>query len=183
MGKIIALLGMPGAGKTTAAEIFQKSGYSKIRFGEVTIEEINKRGLEVNEENESEMRETLRLEHGMEAYAKMNEPKIKELSMEGDIVIDGLYSWQEYLYLKPKFHDIMLVAIYASPKTRYSRLARREERPLTNEEAESRDHAELENLNKAEPIAMADFTIINEDTIQELQRKIENLARRLGERK
>ena len=37
----------------------------------------------------------------------------------------------------------------------------REVRPLTNEQAEARDIAEIENLEKGGPIAMADHFIMN----------------------
>ena len=178
MNKLIAVVGMAGAGKTTASDIFTGLGYTKIRFGQATMDEITRRGLEVNEENESFIRETLRIEHGMDAYAKLNEPKIREAIKRQSVVIDGLYSWQEYLYLKPKFPELKLVAIHSSPTTRYKRLSGRKERPLTFEEAQSRDYSELENIHKSEPIAMADFTIVNEGTVDELKMKINELGKK-----
>ena len=182
MHKLVAIVGMAGAGKSTATEIFIKAGYRKIRFGDVTMEELGRRELPVNEENESVIRETLRIELGMDAYAKLNEPKIREVIKNSSVVIDGLYSWQEYEYLKPIFPDMKLLAIYASPKTRYKRLATRAVRPLTEEEAISRDNAELDNLRKAEPIAMADFTIMNESGVEEFKGKVESVIRRLNDK-
>ncbi len=179
MNKIIAIVGMPGAGKSTATETFEQRGFFKIRFGEVTMDEMKKKGMQVNEENESIVRETLRIEHGMDAYAKLNEPKIRQAMADGDVVIDGLYSWQEYLYLKPKFRNLLLVAVYASPKTRYKRLGERKERPLTEEEAVKRDYSEIENLHKTEPIAMADFTVQNEGTKDDLRNNVNVLIKRL----
>ena len=180
MNKILALVGMPGAGKTTAAMMLEKSGFKKIRFGDVTMDQMQMRGMDVNEENESVIRETLRLELGMDAYAKLNESRILELSKKGRIVVDGLYSWEEYIYLKPKFPQLLLVAIYASPKTRHKRLAERKERPLNAEESLRRDYAELENLNKAEPIAMADFLVLNEGRMVELEIEMKKLEMMIG---
>ncbi len=178
MGKIIAIVGMPGAGKSTAAEVFISKGWKKIRFGDVTMEEIKRQGLQINEENESVIRETLRLNYGMDAYAKLNEPKIKELSQKSNVVIDGLYSWDEYLYLKPRFSNLFMLAIYSSPKTRHKRLSARKIRPLTEEEAIARDYSELQNLRKSEPITMADNTIINEGTLEEFKKQIEQFIKR-----
>ena len=48
---------------------------------------------------------------------------------------------------------------------------RRPERPLTLEEAISRDKEEIENTNKGGPIAMADFTIINESSLENLRKE------------
>jgi len=59
--------------------------------------------------------------------------------------------------------------------SRYARLADRVERPLTTEEAASRDEAEIKNINKSGPIAMADFTILNEGTIKELKREVKKV--------
>ena len=78
-------------------------------------------------------------------------------------MIDGLYSWEEYTFLKEYYGEkFIVVAVWASPETRYARLADREKRGLTREEATSRDKAEIENVNKGGPIAMADITILNE---------------------
>ena len=87
------------------------------------------------------------------------------------VVIDGLYSWEEYTFLKNYYGDsLYMVAVWASPKTRYARLAGRASRSLTADEAVSRDWAEIENINKGGPIAMADFTIINESYLANLKR-------------
>jgi dephospho-CoA kinase len=51
-------------------------------------------------------------------------------------------------------------------------LAKREFRPLTEEEALSRDYAELENLDKGAPIAFADYTVINDGTLDELHQAL-----------
>ena len=85
------------------------------------------------------------------------------------IVLDGLYSWEEYVLLKT-YHkeNIFVAAVYASPETRYRRLAARAVRPLTSDEAVTRDKSEIENINKGGPIAMADFTIVNESTTDNL---------------
>jgi len=46
---------------------------------------------------------------------------------------------------------------------------------LTLEEAAGRDKSEIENSNKGGPIAMADFTIINEASLEELKRETERV--------
>ena len=55
------------------------------------------------------------------------------------------------------------------------RLGSRKVRPLTPEEAKSRDHAEVENMNKGGPIAMADYTVINEYSFDELKKQVEEI--------
>jgi dephospho-CoA kinase len=188
--KIVALVGMCGAGKSEAGERFIKHGYSYIRFGQITLDEIQRRGLELKEENEKMIREELRKKYGMAAFAILNLNKIDEALKKGNVVIDGLYSWSEYKVLKEKYKEkLKVVAIYASPETRYQRLEERAKRhhddkafkyrSFSREEARKRDYAEIENIEKGGPIAMADFTIVNEGSLEELYRNVDCLIQEL----
>jgi len=171
--KVVAIVGMTGSGKSEVAKLFAKNGFTPIRFGDVTDKEIKKRGLELNEVNERYIREQLRRELGMDAYAKLNLPAIDSALKQSNVVIDGLYSWEEYTFLKRHYgENFAVVAVWASPKTRYIRLTARQTRGLTREEAASRDKAEIENINKGGPIAMSDFTIINESLLDDLETEV-----------
>jgi len=174
--KIVSIVGMTGAGKSEVSRVFEESGFIKIRFGDITDEEVRKRGLELNEKNERRIRELLREEHGMAAYAKLNLPRIDSALKSSDVVVDGLYSWEEYTFLKDYYgENFYVVAVWASPGTRYARLTCRSNRCLTLEEAVSRDRAEIENINKGGPIAMADYTIINESSLENLRKETERI--------
>ncbi|MBA7674678.1 Dephospho-CoA kinase [subsurface metagenome] len=174
--KVVSVVGMPGSGKSEVARVFKESGFISIRFGDLTDEEVKKRGLKLNEKNERHVRELLRKEHGMAAYAKLNLPKIDSTLKQANVVIDGLYSWEEYTFLKSHYgEDFFVVAVWASPKTRHARLTNRSKRKLTPAEAASRDRAEIENVNKGGPIAMADFTIINEASVDDLKKEVERI--------
>ncbi len=177
--KVVSIVGMAGAGKSEVAKIFEESGFIRVRFGDITDEEIRKRGLELNEENERYIREFLRKEYGMSAYARLNLSKIDLARKRSAVVIDGLYSWEEYTFLKTHYgEDFYVVAVWASPKTRYARLTDRSNRRLTLEEATNRDKAEMENINKGGPIAMADFTIINESSLEDLRKETKKIISR-----
>ncbi len=178
---IIAIVGMPGSGKTTAASFLKEKDCAVIRFGDITEEILRESGLEINEANERMVREEIRKKHGMDAYAKLNKGKIDSLLQQGRVVaIDGLYSWEEYLFMKDNYTNRFVVLhVYASPRTRYDRLKRRSVRPLSEDEAWQRDKAEIEKLNKAGPIAMADYVIINEDDLESLRRNVEDFYERV----
>ena len=121
--KVVSIVGMTGSGKSEVASVFEENGFTRIRFGDVTDEEIKQRGLELNEENERYIRELLRQEQGMSAYARLNQPGIDSALEHSDVVIDGLYSWEEYIYLKGYYKEnFCVVAVWASPGTRYARL-------------------------------------------------------------
>ena len=178
--KVVAIVGLAGSGKSERAAMFEERGWARIRFGDVTEKEVRARGLPVNEANERAVREELRRKHGMGAYAVLNLPEIERRLAAGPVICDGMYSWEEYLLLRAKFgRAFTVVSVQASPRTRYARLARRAVRPLTAAEAESRDHAEIEILHKAGPIAMADRTLLNEGTAEELREAFERLVAKL----
>ena len=180
--KVVAIVGMNGSGKSEVTRVFEQKGYIRIRFGDITDKEIERRGMALKEENERKIREQLREELGMAAYAIKNLPKIDAALQRSNVVVDGLYSWDEYKLLKEHYGDnLVVIAVYASPKTRQQRLPKREIRPLTPEESSARDYNEIENLQKGGPIAIADFTLINEEVpIKELRDTTEQLIMSLG---
>lgn len=178
--KIIAIVGMCGSGKTEVINYLQKTRkWPKIYFGEATFDRIKKEGWELNYENERKAREVIRKEMGMDAYAKLALPKIKKLLEDNNIVmLESLYSWAEYKIIKEKYqNNFKVIAVFASPKTRFKRmLARIEERPMKSEnEFIKRDYSEIENTDKGGPIARADFTIINESSLEDFHHQLENI--------
>ena len=173
LNKIVAIVGMCGSGKSVATEILEnKLGYKKVYFGGVTMEKLNESHLKITPENEKMMREKLRREYGNGAFAKILLPRIKELSASNNVVLDGLYSWEEYTLLKEKLDNIILVAIVVDKDIRYDRLSKRKIRPLTKEEAIKRDISEIENIAKAGPIAYADYYVINNDDIEKYEERL-----------
>ena len=189
MNKIICLVGMSGSGKSVVADVLVKKGFQFCRFGQLTLDIVKERGLEPTEVNEKVIREGIREEHGMGAFATLNIPKFDQLLEQGNLVADGLYSWTEYKILKDYYQDRMLVVgLISPPEARYSRLAARTEvdekmrnRPATREQAQARDYAEIENIEKGGPIAMADHYILNIGSLEELKKEAEKLFEWIGQ--
>ncbi|MBT4869968.1 MAG: AAA family ATPase [Candidatus Diapherotrites archaeon] len=189
MNKLICLVGMTGSGKSVVADYLVKNGFGFFRFGQITLDIVKERGLEPIDKNEKPIREEVRKKHGMGAYAILNMPKIEELLKKGHVVGDGMYSWSEYKVLKEKYTDqFVTVAIYAPPKERYARLLERtlekkdvdlRHRPATKKQAKERDYAEIENIEKGGPIAMAEYTLINTGEINDLFKKVDQILERL----
>ena len=174
--KIVAVVGMCGTGKSVVTEYFKSKGWESVYFGGVTMEVLEQRGLPKNEQNERAVRESLRAEYGPGAFAKLLLPRIEKAASEKDTVLDGLYSWSEYKELKERFGDRLTVLAVITPRRiRYERLTTRAVRPLTNAEAEARDIAEIENLEKGGPIAIADLFLDNSGSLEELTRQLEAL--------
>lgn len=174
--KIIAVVGMCGSGKSEAVKYFVNKGYKKVYFGDVVIKELKSCGLEINEANERKIREELRNEFGMGVMAIKSIDTIKEYFKTDNVVIESMYSWDEFKIIKKEFGNIFKVlAIYTTKALRYERLGKREFRPLTVEEAESRDLSEIENLDKGGPIAYADYTLNNDSSLADLNKNLEKL--------
>lgn len=173
---------MPGSGKTEATAYLHKKGLPFVRFGEVTDVGLSSAGLAVTAENERAYREALRQDLGMAAYAIKSLPYIeKVLEKQSLVILDGLYSWAEYTFLKEKYPDLLLVHVYAQPSVRYARLATRLVRPLTFEQARKRDIAEIEKIDKGGPIAIADYLIENNGTdVKQLHEKVKKILEVIG---
>lgn len=175
MARLLALVGMCGAGKSVAARWFEGRGIPGVYFGRLTLEELERRGQAVTPDSERAMREELRRVHGMAAFAVLSIPKLRALLTKGgEAYIDGLYSWEEFLALKKEFGPVIrLVHIWTDRALRYERLSRRAERPLNATQAESRDLSEIEKLAKGGPIAFADVTITNHGSPEALAAALE----------
>lgn len=181
--KLICICGMCGAGKSEVSDFFKSLGdFAYIRFGQVVLDEVKKISQKPSEALEREVRERFRSEMGMAAIAIKNIPKILKELKHKSVIADGLYSWEEYLVLKERFRDnLVVIAVYAPPSLRYSRLTGRANRhgvdenlrfrSFSKDQAKARDKAEIENLHKAGPIAMADYTINNDSTVDMLRQK------------
>jgi dephospho-CoA kinase len=169
---VIALVGMPGSGKGTCTDYLHDTyGWPLVHFGNMVYEEVQRRGLD-NIKDEIFVREDMRAQEGPDVLAKHAARKAEEyFGKDAQVVIlDGLYSWTEYKYLKQKFgDDLLLIATTAPKKVRYERILARTDghRKYTSvEQIINREVAEIENLEKGGPIAYADYTIVN-DTDQD----------------
>jgi len=175
MSNVIAIVGMTGSGKSEAAEFLKTKGYDVLRFGSVVDDAVEEAGLPWTSENTAIYRKKLREELGMETIAVKMLPKILEsLKKNKKLVLDGLYSWEEYVYLEKKIPGFVILCIFASPEVRYKRLEIRKERSFTKEEARKRDVDEVVATNKGGPIAISDYLIKNEETKENFKKELEN---------
>jgi len=176
--KIIAFVGLPGAGKSVAVDYITEKGYPKVYFGGVILEAMTEAGLEHTQENEKPFREEIRVREGKDFVVNRIITQLHGLIAAGQhrIVADGLYSWTEYKVLKREFPgELSVVAIVAPKRLRHRRLLTRPIRPLTQTEADQRDWAEIENLEKGGPIAIADHYIINDGDLDNVYKQIDKV--------
>jgi len=177
--KVIAISGMPGAGKGVAAEAANQLGLTVLNLGDVIREETERRGLEPTPKNVGNVMLQVRAAEGPAAVAKRLLPKI-EAVQASTIVVEGIRSLHELAELKSRF-DVITVAIHASPETRFQRLLSRgrSDDPKTWDVFQERDFRELD-VGLGQVIALADQILINESAISELQSDFRDFVSKLN---
>ena len=172
--KIVAVVGMCGSGKSTAIEYLTERGIPKVYFGGIIYKAMEEAGIPRTEDGESEkkFREEIRQKEGKDFVVLRAIREAKKLIEAGQkhIVLDGLYSWTEYKILRKEWPTEMTVVAIVTPKAlRRKRVAERPDRPFDAQAVAERDRAEIENLEKGGPIAIADYYIDNSGTVEEFQ--------------
>ena len=177
--KVIAISGMPGAGKGIAAEAARQLGLTVIVMGDIIREETERRGLKPTPENVGKVMLDVRTLEGPAAVMKRLLPKIEAVQSPA-VVVEGIRSMQELAELKARF-DVVTLVIHASPTTRFQRLLSRgrSDDPKTISVFETRDTRELD-VGLGQVIGLADAIVVNEGTIEELQAEFKKLAPKLN---
>ena len=181
--KIVAFVGLTGSGKSTAVDYMTEKGYPKVYFGGVILQAVKDAGLEVNAENEKYIREKLRQDEGKDVVVNRIVKQINDLVSAGQhrIIADGLYTWTEYKIMKQEFPGELSVIAVVTPKhLRKRRMADRPVRPLTSNEVDKRDWAEIENIEKGGPIAIADYFVHNDKDLEHLQKQLDDALDHIG---
>jgi len=173
---LLCIVGLPGAGKSVAADYYRERDFPVIRLGQITDDLLKERGLENNNENNRKIREEIRSQYGMDAYIKLNSHKIKKgFEMSSVVVVDGMRSYEEYLCAQKDYKNVFLLGIVGDKQIRYARLKRRKTR--SNLSGPKRDLQEVINLNMGPTIALADKLIINNGTRVDFEDKLEEVYR------
>lgn len=178
--RIIAFVGMPLSGKSTASKVAQELGFTTIVMGDVIRKEVTSRSLSLNDINAGKVASELREKEGPDAIAKRCIPSI--IDKEGIVIIDGIRSIDEVKYFKEEFgDDFILIHIKSSLQKRFERGIKRKrlDDSTTIEELKKRDKRELSwNMGKA--IEIADHTVVNESSHKKFTNEIKNLLSKLS---
>lgn len=162
---VLAVVGMPATGKSEVIKkLKDKFGFCHLYYGDVTFEELKRRGLDINEANERLVREDLRKDGDLGIYSKMLLPKITDAIQRGEkrILLESMYNIYEYEVIKNSFgKNFKVLAIHSDQNIRLERLQTRKDRRLTEEELVSRQISEAKNLQKGTVISFADFHYVN----------------------
>ena len=171
---VIGLAGMPGAGKSLFVEAATELGYAIVVMGDVIRQETLKRGLELTPQNVGKVMLQLREEGGSCVIAEKCIPKIDEQT-SNKVLVDGLRSLNEADTFKEHFANFTLVAVHASPKTRFNRLFCRGRSDDPNNWAvfHERDMREL-SVGLGNVIAMAEQILVNDNSMEQFKAQVKD---------
>jgi dephospho-CoA kinase len=160
----------------------QQEGYAVVVMGDVIREETQKRGLKPTPKNIGKVMLELREKGGNSIIADKCIPKIEQ-QKSGKVIVDGLRSPSEVDAFKAHFSKFSLIAVQASPETRFKRLYRRHrsDDPDGWELFHERDMREL-NVGLGNAIAMAEHFIINENKRADVKIKVKETLRMIEEK-
>ena len=168
---------MPFSGKTEAVKIAKSMSIPVVRMGDMVWDEVQKRGLELTDENVGSVADQMRRQHGKDIWALRTLEKIRLMGETESIVIDGIRNVEEIEAFKKELgNDFVVIAVEASSETRWKRALERgrvdDSRDVKM--VEERDQREL-NWGLGVVMASADVVVSNEDGIKEFRKSIRDL--------
>jgi len=182
---IIGLTGRNAAGKGTVASFLKKSSFVYHSLSDTLRAELKRRNLDESRENLIQIGNKLREEGGPGVLADLMIDNL--LSLE-DHIVDSIRNPVEVESLRRTYsnHKFVLISVDASPEIRYERLKSRKrlgdssswEMFLEQEKLEESS----EDPNKQQLLATigkADFTVDNSGSIEELEKQIIAILKKL----
>lgn len=174
---IVCIVGMPGSGKSVVAKAARDLGIPVYNMGDVVREETLKKYGKITSELMLRTSIELREKYGPAIIAVKTVEKIR--GGHEIVAVDGVRSLDE-VNVFMRYGDVVIVAIHASPKTRFKRIIERKRPgdPSTWEEFRERDLAEL-RFGIGNVIALADYMIVNEESVEEAYKRAREILERL----
>jgi dephospho-CoA kinase len=176
--RLIGLTGTNGAGKGEAVAYFRTRGYAAFSLSDVIRDELRERGEPASRDNLIRTGNELRQRFGPDVLARRT---IDKVGGAGRAVVDSIRNLREVEFLRRQ-DGFVLLAIDAPVEVRFARVAvrgRDESAPdldafRKKEEEERSGGAAGQQLEAC--MAAADRRIVNDGTIPEFHRKLEEVA-------
>ncbi|MDP3965939.1 MAG: AAA family ATPase [archaeon] len=180
---LIGITGTLGAGKGTIVEILKNKGFTHYSVREFLIEEIKKRGLPMDRNSMVLVGNHLREENSPSYIVEKLYARAK--GNGGNSVIESIRAIGEVEALKKK-GDFYLFSVDAEIEKRYSRIKERklDSDFVSYDKFVSDEKREMENSdptkqNLSECIKMSDFKFMNNGTISDLEKKVEEVLNKI----
>ena len=177
--KVIGAVGQNGSGKDEVLKYLRvKYGVPFLATGDIVREIASKEGVEPTRENLGKISDRYFREFGKGYFVKLLADKIRGTGWK-IAGISGIRSQNDVSILKDIFDkDFILVNVFITdPHVRYNRMTVRGEGrdPHSYEEFLLQDKAEEELFSLKEAERLADYSISNDGTLDDLHREIDRL--------
>jgi len=173
--RLIGLTGTNGAGKGEVAAFLKSRGYAYISLSDMIREKLREEGKEADRNNLIQKGNELRRQFGPAILAKLVMERVRSQT-----VIDSIRNTEEVEHIRRR-GGFLLVAVDAPVEIRFARVRERgrNESAGTLEEFIRKETEEKGNDPLAQQLdgvmAVADLTIINDGSIEDLHQKLEGL--------
>lgn len=170
--RVIGIVGLPGSGKSEAANVARDLGIAVVTMGDVIREECRARSLDPSEHH-GRVASLLREEEGQAAIAERSLPLIEEaLQTHGTVLVDGIRSGAEVEAFEESFGDDFVLLRVDAPSD--ARAARIDDRGRDDPVAETLAAREARELGFGMDVAMeqADIVIRNNDSLDAFQQRV-----------
>ena len=174
---IIGLTGANASGKGEAAEYLKSKGFTYHSLSDMLRAEASLKGIEPSRENLIMLGNKLRREKGPSILAELAIKKIKD---KRNHIIDSIRNPFEIKALR-QLKGFKLIGIEAPVETRFKRILNRNRAgdPVTLEdfiEKEKKENISADTNQQLENcLKLADKIIINDSTIEEFHKKIDEI--------
>ena len=175
--RVVAVVGLPGSGKSEAAAVARQLDIPVVTMGDVIRQECRDRGLDPATHHGS-VAKALREENGVGAVAERTIPVVENELTDNDIVlIDGVRSDAELDRFRETFgEDMELIRIDAPDAARAERLE------LRGRDADETDGGEaLEERDRRELAFGMDAAMEQADTVIDNDNSLETFRSRVRE--
>ena len=176
--RVVAIVGLPGSGKSAAAAVARELDIPVITMGDVIRDVCQERGLPITEETMGAVATDLREKGGDAAIAERSLPLLNaHRETEPVVLVDGIRGIAEVERFEEEFgDDFQLISLDVPFATRVNRIQNRGRDPTAESIAdlERRDQREL-GYGLGEAIDVADVTIENTGELAVFEEQIRQL--------
>jgi len=171
---VVGITGMPGSGKSLAAQYLVRKGFEKVEMGDIIREEMKKKKMRITNKSIREFSLLLRKKFGNDVVARLTLIELRK--KKGNIVIVGLRGAGEIRYFRKRMKQFYVIALVAPKSLRYKRLRARgrDDDPKNIEEFEFRE-AKEKRYGVEGAIRNADFVVSNTSSVKQLKRDLDSL--------
>lgn len=181
---VIGVTGTNGAGKGAVVDyLVQQKGFTHYSVRLVLVELLEERNLPIDRPRMGQLGDELRQNHGAGYFITRFTEEMKESGIERG-AIESIRSVGEARFLEEQ--NGTLIAVDADQHTRYKRIVARQSETdkidfqtfVEQEENEWKAQTDT-GMNIPKVMSMADYTIMNEGTLEELHAQIDKILEKV----